>query len=66
MVKEKLPQKIYNVLGKSYETFYQVVFYGACKSYGITPIGFDVKKTSCVGKLSKNVLFLWEKELTAA
>ena len=45
MVEEKLAQQIYNVLEKSYETFYHVVFLEVCKSYGITPIGFNIKKT---------------------
>ena len=36
------------------------------KSYGITPIGFTIKKTPCVGKPSKNFLLLWWKELAAA
>ena len=40
MVEEKLAQQIYNVLEKSYETFYHVVFLEVCKSYGITPIDF--------------------------
>ena len=66
MVKEKLPQQIYNVLEKSYETFYHVNFLEACKSYGITPIGFDFKKTPGAGKPSKKFLLLWEKELAAA
>ena len=50
MVKEKLPQQIYNVLEKPYETFYHVVFLEVCKSYGIT----------------KNFLLLWEEELATA
>ena len=58
MVEEKLPQKIYNVLEKSYETFYHVVFLEVCK--------FVSKETSCVGKPNKNFLLLWEKELVAA
>ena len=66
MVEEKLSQQIYNVLEKSYETFYHAVFLEVCKSYGITPIGFNVKKALCVGKLSKIFLLLWEKELAAA
>ena len=55
MVEEKLAQQIYNVLEKSYETFYHVVFLEVCKSYGITPIGFNIKKTPCVGKPIKNL-----------
>ena len=51
---------------KSYETFYHVAFVEVCKSYGITPIGFHIKKTPCVGKPSKNFLLLREKELAAA
>ena len=51
---------------KSYETFYHVVFLEVCKSYGITPIGFNIKKTPCFGKPSKNFLLLWGKELAAA
>ena len=31
---QKLPQQIYNVLEKSFETFYHVVFLEVCKSYG--------------------------------
>ena len=50
---------------KSYETFYHVNFLEACKSYGITPIGFDFKKTPCADKPSKKFLLLWEKELAA-
>ena len=66
MVEEKLPQQIYNVQEKSYETFYHVVSLELCKSYEITPIGFNTKKTPCVSKPSKNFLLLWEKELVAA
>ena len=60
MVEEKLAQQIYNVLEKSYETFYHVVFLEVCKSMpiGITPVGFNIKKTPCVGKPSKNFLLL--------
>ena len=36
------------------------------KSYGISLIGFHIKKTPCVGKPSKNFLLLWRKELAAA
>ena len=36
-------------------TFYCVVFAEVCKSYGITPIGFNIKKTPCVGKPIKNL-----------
>ena len=36
------------------------------KFYGITPIGFNIKKTPCAGKTSKNFLLLWEKELAAS
>ena len=64
MVK-KLSQQIYNVLEKSYETFYHVVFLEVCTSYWITPIGFNIKKTPCVGKPSKKLLLLWGKKLAA-
>ena len=63
MVKETLPQEIYNVLQKSYENFYNVVVLEVCKPYGITPISFNIKKTPCVGKPSKKFLLLWGKEL---
>ena len=66
MVEEKLPQQIYNILEKFYGTFYHIVFLEVCQSYQITPIGFHIKKTPCVGKPSKNFLLLWEKELSAA
>ena len=66
MVEEKLAQQIYNVLEKSYETFYHVVFLEVCNSYGINPIVFNIKKTPCVGNPSKNFLLLWGKELAAA
>ena len=66
MVEEELPQQIYNVLEKSYETFYHVVFLEVSKSYGITPIGFNTKKTPFVGKPSKNFLLLRGKELATA
>ena len=66
MVEEKFSQQIYNVTEKSYETFYHVVFLEVFKSYGISPIGFHIKKTPCVGKPSKNFLLLWRKELAAA
>ena len=36
------------------------------KPYGITPIGFNIKKTPYFGKASKSFLFLWEKELASA
>ena len=64
MVEEKLPQQIYNILEKSYETFYHIIFLKVCQS--ITPISFHIKKTPCVGKPNKNFLLLWEKELLAA
>ena len=54
IVEEKLPQQIYNNLEKSHETFYQFVFLEVCKSYRITPTGFNIKKTRRVGKPSKN------------
>ena len=63
MVKETLPQQIYNVLQKSYENFYNVVVLEVSKPYGITPISFNIKKTPCVGKPSKKFLLLWGKEL---
>ena len=66
MVEGELPQQIYNVLQKSYETFYHVVFPEVCNFYGINPIGFNIKKPSCVGKPSKTFLLLWKKELAAA
>ena len=66
MVEEKLPQQIYNILEKSYETFYHIVFLEAGQSYKITPVGFHIKKTPCVGKPSNNLLLLYEKELAAA
>ena len=66
MVEEKLPKQIYNVLEKSYETFYHAVFLEVYNSYGITPIGFNIKKTPCLGKPSKNFLLFSEKELVAA
>ena len=53
-------------LEKSYETFYHVVFLEVCKSYGITPIGFNIKNTSCVGKPSKKFLLLWGKKFAAS
>ena len=66
MVKEKLAQQICNVLEKSYEILYHVVFLKVCMSNGVTPIGFNTKKTQCAGNPRKNVLLLWEKELAAA
>ena len=53
MLKEKLPQQIYNIFEKSYETFYHVVYLEDRKSDEITPIGFNIKKNSCVGKPSQ-------------
>ena len=66
MVEEKLPQQIYNVLEKSYKSFYHVVFLEVCKSYEITPIDFNIRKTPCVGSPSQNFLLLWGKEWAAA
>ena len=66
MVEEKLPQQIYNVLEKSHENFSHFIFLEVCKSYGITPIGFNIKNTPYFGKPSKNFLLLWGKELAAA
>ena len=57
---------MYDVLENSYETFYHKVFLEVCKSYGSAPIGFNIKKTPCAGKTSKNFQLLWEKELAAA
>ena len=66
LVQQKLPQQIYNVLEKSYETFDHVVFLEVCKSYGITLIGFNIKKTPGVCYPSNNFLLLSGKELAAA
>ena len=66
MVDEKLPQQIYNILEKSYEAFYHIVFLEVCKSFEIIPTGFCIKKAPCVGNPSKNFLLLWERELAAA
>ena len=66
MVEEMLPQQIYNFLEKSHETFYHVVFLEVCKSYGITPIGVNIKKTPCVDEPSKNFLLMQWKDLAAA
>ena len=65
MVEEMLPQQICNILEKSYETFYHIIFLEVCPSYEITPMGFHIKKIPCVGKPSKNFLLMWEKELVA-
>ena len=54
MVDEKLPQQIYNILEKSYEAFYHIVFLQVCKSFEIIPTGFCIKKAPCVGNPSKN------------
>ena len=62
MVDETLPKQIYNVLEKSCKTFYHVVFLEFYKSYEITPIGFEIKKTPCVGKPSNISLLVWETE----
>ena len=64
--RRKVTQQIYNVLEKSFQTFYHVVFLEVCKSYGIIPIGFNIKNTSYVGKPSNNFLLLWQKELAAS
>ena len=64
MVEEKLPQQFYSVLKMSYETFYHVVFPKVCKPYEITPTGFNIKKTPCVGKPCKKFLLLWGKEFS--
>ena len=46
----KLPHIVYYILEKSYETFCHVVFLEFCKSYNkTTTIGFNIKKTPCVG-----------------
>ena len=55
----------HNVSEKSYKTFYHVVSFEVCQSYVIIPIGFNIEKTPCVAKLSKNFSF-WEKGFTAA
>ena len=61
MVEEKLAHKF-----TTFKTFYYIVFLEVCKSYGITPIGFNIKKTPCVGNPRKNFLLLWGKELAGA
>lgn len=65
MVEEELPQQIYIILENSSETFYHVLFLEVYKSYKITPVGFNIKKTLCVGKLSKKFFLLQQKELAA-
>ena len=65
MVEEELPQQIYIILENSSETFYHVLFLEVYKSYKITPVGFNIKKTLCVGKLSKKFFLLQQNELAA-
>ena len=52
VVEEKLPQQVYNILEKSYDTstLSFVVFLEVCKFDKVTPIGFNIKKTPCIGK----------------
>ena len=66
MNKQKIPQRLYNLLEDSYRTFYHTVFLKVSKSYVIIPIGLKIKKDSCIGNVSDNFVTSWKLELTKA
>ena len=53
MVKEKFPKQMFIYLSELLQKILSC-FSGSFKFYGITLIGFKIKKTPYVGKLSKN------------
>ena len=48
MNKEKIPQRLYNLLEDAYGTFYLIVFLEVSKSYGIIPNGLKIKVAACI------------------
>ena len=48
MNKEKIPQRLYNLLEDAYGTFYLIVFLEVSKSYGIIPNGLKIKEAACI------------------
>ena len=66
MNREKIPQKLYNLLEDAYRTFYHTVFLEVSKSYCIIPNGLKIKKAACLGNVSKNFVTSWNLELTKA
>ena len=66
MNRENIPQQLYNLLEDAYRMFYCIVFLEVSWSYGIIPNGLKIKKTACLGNVSKNFVTLWNLELTKA
>ena len=66
MNKEKIPQRLCNLLEDAYRTFYHIVFLEVSKSYGIIPNGLKIKKAACIGNVSENSVTSWKRELTKA
>ena len=64
--KEKISQRLYNLLEDAYSTLYRIVFLEVNKSYGIIPNGLKIKKAACIGNVSENFVTSWSLELTKA
>ena len=64
--KEKISQRLYNLLEDAYSTLYRIVFLEVNKSYGIIPNGLKIKKAACIGNVSENFVTSWKLELTKA
>ena len=66
MNKEKIPQRLYNLLEDACRRFYQIVFLEVTKSYGIIPNRLKIKKDACIGNVSKNFVASWDLQLFEA
>ena len=66
MNKEKIPQRLYNLLEDPYRMFYHTVFLEVSKSYGNILNGSIIKKAACIRNVSENFLTSWNLELTKA
>ena len=64
--KEKISQRLYNLLEDAYSTLYRIVFLEVNKSYGIIPNGLKIKKAACIGNVSENFVTSSNLELIKA
>ena len=64
MIKDKKPQRLYDLLQDAYGTFCHIAFLEVGKSYGIIPNGLKIKKAACIGNASENFVTSWNLELT--
>ena len=66
MNKEKIQQRLYNLLEDAYRKFYHIVFLEVTKTYGVIPNGLKIKKDACIGNVSKNFVASWDLQLFKA